>query len=353
MVNSLQADRGKHPPKRTIPVPPFNLASPAGHRSIPAEQLRPVRPQAATSSASPRNYQTMSAKSAKTMEAGSPKCVPRNGLESSEELCKLRRLVEEMKREKSELENECRKLRQTMQKRQNCTREASTQTDAVPAPVSVSLMRRLRPPATVKSREVYEDKENHPSAPKENEETPKAIRTPQKPNAPLVSSSLVIKGSPKASLRRALASTPVLVPPKQQTARHSAGPTPAASAAKDLLVKAVNEDSDLEKSIYDHFSKLDGSHEGCISRDACLVMMSLLLEERGLRHCSVPKVICSRILKSVAVNTSKISVSETPLLSPSGRSLGPVLRREFALDFVKQALEFIIDQERPPVAQLV
>jgi hypothetical protein len=301
--------------RRKIPVAPFNLASPVSHRTIPVEQLRPVRPVAPLSGSSPRASQ-------------------------------LNAEWKKMLAEKAELDKECIRLRKLLNDRRHGVnqRDASTQTEAAPGPVNISLMRRVRAPQPVEPpvRDVFEDKENVTTNPVVEVvmKTKNAV-----PNSPVVrsrASPVMLKGSPKASLRRALNSRPILIPPKLPSRRLSMGPSPSASAAESLLDKLLNDDRDFHKCISDNFSKLDGSNEGCISRDSCLVMVSLLLEEKGLRHCSVPKVICSRILKSVAAE---------PPVSPDGKiGCGPVLRRENASEFVKQALEFIIDQERPSVA---
>lgn len=52
------------------------------------------------------------------------------------------------------------------------------------------------------------------------------------------------------------------------------------------------------QAVGESFDRLDGAKTGWLSRDVCLVMLSLLLEERGIRHFSIPKVICSRVCSS-------------------------------------------------------
>jgi hypothetical protein len=52
------------------------------------------------------------------------------------------------------------------------------------------------------------------------------------------------------------------------------------------------------QAVGESFDRLDGAKTGWLSRDVCLVMLSLLLEERGIRHFSIPKVICSSVCSS-------------------------------------------------------
>ena len=242
-------------------------------------------------------------------------------------------------KERGELELECRRLKRMLEKR-HITKDFGMQTMSAPVPMPVSLMRRARAsPTPPLPQQVYEDDQ------KENQ----VVLAPPTP-IKLTSS---LKGSPKASLRRALASQsnsprPVVLPKSNR--RVSVGPTPTAATAQSLIDKLNDDDALFVKAVNDHFARIDGSNDGYIPRDACLVMVSLILEEQGLRHCAVPKVICSRLLKSVTANVSRMS--DVPP-SPSGKHTGPVLRREHATEFMKLALEFILDQERPPSAQLV
>jgi len=351
-MNSLRSD------KLSIPVAPFSMSSRSPvplvpHRSIQTEKLRPVR------SSANQPFSTRSPQSSPRL-LGSSDEVRRLRTEVDKlekQLCESRQRYEEESRarikEKAELESECRRLKRMLDNKYQ-TRDIGTQTATAPVPIPVSLMRRTRPSPTPPipiPQQVYEQED-----PKENvvhtvvPPTPVAFKesSPRK----LITSSL--KGSPKASLRRALASQtnsprPVVLPPKANR-RVSVGPTPTASAAQTLIDK-LNEDETLfVRAINDHFVRLDGGNDGFIPRDACLVLVSLVLEEQGLRHCAVPKVICSRLLKSVTANVSRMS--DVPP-SPSGKPTGPVLRREHATEFIKLALEFILDQERPQSAQLV
>lgn len=112
-----------------------------------------------------------------------------------------------------------------------------------------------------------------------------------------------------------------------------------------LIEDLVEEGSETVSNICCHFDRLDGSKSGLLSRDLSLVLISLLLEEKGVRHCNIPKVICSKLLKEVINSKSSfIDLAATP----GSESNRPVvcLRRDHVIDFSKLAFEFILDQER-------
>ena len=358
-MNSLQASN-RRAEKLTIPVAPFSMSSRSPvplvpHRSIQTDKLKPVR----TSTTQPFSSRSPQSSPRLLGSTDEVRRLRRELEKFDKQLCEAKQRFEEESRarikEKAELESECRRLKRMLDNR-HMTKDVGTQTMVAPIPMPVSLMRRTRvspsPPIPPAPQQVFEDdtKENSVVIVEKVALPPTPVA--KKDSSPrIIASSL--KGSPKASLRRALAPQnksprPVVLP---KTARRvSVGQTPTAAAAQALIDKLNNDDTLFVKAINDQFNRLDGSHDGRISRDACLVMVSLLLEEQGLRHCTVPKVICSRLLKSVTANVSRMS--DVPP-SPSGKQTGPVLRREHATEFMKLALEFILDQERPPSAQLV
>ena len=85
----------------------------------------------------------------------------------------------------------------------------------------------------------------------------------------------------------------------------------------------------VSEKVLAQFDKLDGKNLKALPRDTCLLMASLLLEEMGIRHAAIPKVICSRMLKSVTQSTD-----------------GLTLKRDAAPEFFQKVLQFIIEQER-------
>lgn len=111
--------------------------------------------------------------------------------------------------------------------------------------------------------------------------------------------------------------------------RKSTTPKPPGATAHKVLEELHGKERDLMDSIHLHFDKLDGTNSKILSRDSCLLMASLLLEERGIRHASIPKVICSRMLKSMTQSND-----------------GLTLHRELAHVFFQKVLEFIIEQEK-------
>jgi hypothetical protein len=86
--------------------------------------------------------------------------------------------------------------------------------------------------------------------------------------------------------------------PRKSLATHGDVSSETGAAAKLLLSQLDVEDAGVIQSIEDSFDRMDGTNVGWLPRDVCLVMLSLVLEERGVRHFSIPKVICSRVCSS-------------------------------------------------------
>lgn len=353
--------------KHNVPIPPFSVnsqVSPFMYRSID----KPLRSAIISSKSPPGSVRQIA--SPKLPQDRSPRGM---SISSDDGVKRLKAQIERLEKEladakarhseesrvhaseMSRLREECHRLRKS--KTLNKSKDESTQTVPVPLFVpSRSLKRTPREDQVDESKiftdqvevpvksvpPVIEEGERQPLPPvmedeKENgdlspirEQSVKhfVIGSPRLRNL----TSPKIKASPKASLRRALSGNSVanqLAPTK----RPSIGITPAGAIAKDLLDKLSRNDSELRESILEQFDQIGSD---AIPRDTCLVMVSLLLEKKGMRHVSIPKVICSRILKSVA-----------PPSPPSGSLLG--LRKDSAVEFFKQVLEFVYEQERPNV----
>jgi hypothetical protein len=208
-------------------------------------------------------------------------------------------------------------------------------------PPKVSLLPTI-PETSIQVPEIFDDKENAilrvvETPKKQMDESTMVAKSPKPVSINMLLSSPKIKASPKAALRRALASQSIAASlPKKTIQRISIGPTATASATKHFVDEISAKDPQACESILDQFDKVDGPHAGSINRDACLVMISLLLESKGVRHCSIPKVICSRIMRSV-----------NAAASPSGTANDLSLKRDAAIEFVKLVLDFILEQERP------
>ena len=115
-------------------------------------------------------------------------------------------------------------------------------------------------------------------------------------------------------------------------------PSTALVRAKNLLDNL----QDSKASIYSHFDQLDNGKTGSLSRDLCLAMISLVFEEKQIRRTSnIPKVICSRMLRSIGSCTGGVSSNRS-----ASSSSNSTLQRENLLEFFKLVLDFVIEEER-------
>ena len=192
---------------------------------------------------------------------------------------------------------------QEMELKRIAMKDIGVQTMAAPAPLLISVRRSIRPAR------------NFVQAVGE-------VKTPDPPGISVVSEKEnvsntldIVKHNPPPNMTKGALTSKTLNPP--------------GATAHEVLGDLGAKDPALLKSVYMHFDKLDGGNLKALPRDSCLLMASLLLEERGIRHTSIPKVICSRMLKSVSQGTDGIT-----------------LMRESACEFFQKVLEFIIDQER-------
>ena len=111
--------------------------------------------------------------------------------------------------------------------------------------------------------------------------------------------------------------------------------------AKELL-ETLESDEEFLQILNQSFDKLDGAQSGCLSRDLCLALASMVLKERGIQSCVIPKVICSRMLRSLASNLSRFDDNHRASVALSAASL----RKDLAPDFLRLVLEFIIEEDR-------
>lgn len=385
VMNSLSEPKRKH----NVPVPPFSVnkhfsPGPPVYRSLQVDSLKPVR------SSMKQPIRTAMSPDIGVRQVASPSLnqdrSPRGGipLPTTDEVRRLRAQLERFEKdltqakqrfddesrahaaEKARLRDECERLKRLHNKSRPQTKEIAVQT--IPMPICVPTRRFQRPnretrdlpsddvfadppkvgvlptiPETsIQVAETSDDKENTSvrvlATPKKQiEDSAPVAHSPKPVSMNILLSSPRVKASPKAALRRALAGQSVAAAlPRKTAPRTSIGPTATASATKEFVDQISEKHPQACESILEQFDKVDGPHKGSINRDACLVMISLLLESKGVRHCSIPKVICSRIMRSV-----------NSAASPSGTASDLSLKRDLAIDFVKLVLEFILEQERP------
>ena len=134
-------------------------------------------------------------------------------------------------------------------------------------------------------------------------------------------------------------------PVREASRRPSITPIHAPNTTSTTLVRAKNLLDNLkddEEFLYSHFDRLDGGKSGSLSRDLCLAMVSLIFEEKQIhRSATIPKVICSRMLRSLGSSSNGVSSNRSV-----GSSSVTCLHRENLIEFIKLVLEFVIEEER-------
>ena len=134
-------------------------------------------------------------------------------------------------------------------------------------------------------------------------------------------------------------------PPSERPRRPSVSPVPALVPASSISIQAKQLLDNLTEhahGVHAHFDRLDCSKTGYLNRDLCLGMISLIFEENKIhRSANIPKVICSRMLRSVANSGGGVATNRS-----TGSSHTTSLHREDLLEFMKLVLQFVIDEER-------
>lgn len=255
----------------------------------------------------------------------------------------------------SRLEAECERLRQVVEnvqlKRINM-KDAAAQTLGAPPPIVGGIMR-VRPRRT----ETPRIKQTEPQVLKAIENVtpakPVAIQKQQTPPVPVqYAQSPVGAGKRVSAIASRFGSAVAPRAPSGGALRKilpaSEGLSGNAEKAHSLLIEILEDNQNTISGLVAQFDKLDGAKSGALPRDLCLALVSLVLEDREMRHISIPKVICSKMLKEVINSKSSMlmvdSLPPTPGKLADGRTVS--LRRDHVPEFFKLALEFIIDQER-------
>ena len=193
------------------------------------------------------------------------------------------------------LEAECARLEQMVQRIDQARigmKDAATQTLVAPAPIAAIARRPLPPQPMLQSTRMTPLLVVHDEQP--SIVTP--VETPEMHDVIVAGNENVDPNIRRVSTIASKFGSVTRPRSAGSVGRKSAVELSAtAVSAKRILDEIDKEDAATTQSVLEQFDKLDGGKSGVLSRDLCLVMTSLLLEERGIRHCNIPKVICSRV----------------------------------------------------------